>query len=169
MAWPLTLITISPGFVNCHCHLELSHLKNVIPPNTGLIDFLCSVVTKRDFPQEVIQEEIIKAEKEMYENGIVAVGDIGNTSDTLDVKKNSKIWWQNFVEVLSLTDEKAEDNFIFRGFINKLKSFGTDSIRCMRNQRCSIFQVGGLKCCFQCVRYFFIMIKIIFCFFISKT
>ena len=102
---------LTPGFVNCHCHLELSHLKNVIPPNTGLIDFLCSVVTKRDFPQEVIQEEIIKAEKEMYENGIVAVGDIGNTSDTLDVKKNSKIWWQNFVEVLSLTDEKAEDNF----------------------------------------------------------
>ena len=33
---------VTPGFVNCHCHLELSHLKNVIPPHTGLIDFLCS-------------------------------------------------------------------------------------------------------------------------------
>ena len=22
---------ISPGFINSHCHLELSHLKNVIP------------------------------------------------------------------------------------------------------------------------------------------
>ncbi len=21
---------LSPGFINCHCHLELSHLKNVI-------------------------------------------------------------------------------------------------------------------------------------------
>ncbi len=102
---------LSPGFVNCHCHLELSHLKNVIPPHTGLIDFLCSVVTKRDFPADTIQKEIIKAENEMFENGIVAVGDIGNTADTLIVKQKSKIRWQNFVEVLSLTDEKADENF----------------------------------------------------------
>lgn len=102
---------LSPGFINCHCHLELSHLKNVIPPHTGLIDFLCSVVTKRDFTPDIIQEEIIKAEKEMYNKGIVAVGDIGNTADTAAVKSNSKIYWQNFVEVLSFTDEKAEENF----------------------------------------------------------
>lgn len=102
---------LSPGFINCHCHLELSHLKNVIPPHTGLIDFLCSVVTKRDFDPEIIQQEIIRAEKEMYDNGIVAVGDIGNTADTVDVKSKSKIRWQNFVEVLSFTDEKAEENF----------------------------------------------------------
>ncbi len=102
---------LSPGFVNCHCHLELSHLKNVIPPHTGLLDFLCSVVTKRDFEPTIIQEEIIKAEKEMYDKGIVAVGDIGNTADTAAVKSNSKIYWHNFVEVLSFTDEKAEANF----------------------------------------------------------
>jgi cytosine/adenosine deaminase-related metal-dependent hydrolase len=101
---------LSPGLINCHCHLELSHLKNVIPPHTGLIEFLCSVVTKRDFAAEVIQQEIIKAEKEMYENGIVAVGDIGNTTDTAGVKSKSLIHWQNFVEVLSFTDEKADEN-----------------------------------------------------------
>ena len=101
---------LSPGLINCHCHLELSHLKNVIPPHTGLIKFLCSVVTKRDFPREVIDHEIIKAEKEMYDNGIVAVGDIGNTADTADVKSKSKIRWQNFVEVLGFTDEKADEN-----------------------------------------------------------
>ena len=102
---------LSPGLINCHCHLELSHLKNVIPPHTGLIDFLCSVVTKRGFDPELIQQEIINAEKEMYDNGIVAVGDIGNTADTADVKEKSKIRWQNFVEVLSFTDEKANENF----------------------------------------------------------
>ena len=101
---------LSPGLINCHCHLELSHLKNIIPPHTGLIEFLCSVVTKRDFPREVIDQEIIKAEREMYDNGIVAVGDIGNTADTADVKSESKILWQNFVEVLSFTDEKADEN-----------------------------------------------------------
>ena len=102
--------TLTPGLINCHCHLELSHLKEVIPPHTGLIDFLCSVVTKRGFDPAVIQEKIIAAEKEMWENGIVAVGDIGNTADTALVKSNSLIHWQNFVEVLSFTDEKAAEN-----------------------------------------------------------
>ena len=101
---------LTPGLINCHCHLELSHLKNVIPPLTGLIEFLCSVVTKRGFDPEVIQQEIIKAEKEMYDNGIVAVGDIGNTADTADVKSKSKIRWHNFVEVLGFTDESSEEN-----------------------------------------------------------
>ena len=101
---------LTPGLINCHCHLELSHLKNVIPPHTGLIEFLCSVVTKRDFPREVIDQEIIRAEKEIYDNGIVAVGDIGNTADTAEVKSKSKIRWQNFVEVLGFTDEKADEN-----------------------------------------------------------
>lgn len=100
---------LAPGLINCHCHLELSHLKNVIPPHTGLINFLCSVVTKRDFSPEIIQQEIAKAEKEMYENGIVAAGDIGNTADTAGTKRNSMIRWQNFVEVLGFTDEKAEE------------------------------------------------------------
>ncbi|RXK59860.1 amidohydrolase [Lacibacter luteus] len=101
---------LSPGLINCHCHLELSHLKNIIPPHTGLVDFLCSVVSKRGFEQELIQEEIRKAEQEMFENGIVAVGDIGNTADTVVVKQSSKLRWHNFVEVLGFSDEKAASN-----------------------------------------------------------
>jgi len=122
---------LSPGFINCHCHLELSHLKNVIPPHTGLIDFLCSVVTKRGFDPLIIQEEIIKAEKEMYDNGITAVGDIGNTADTADVKSKSKIYWQNFVEVLGFTDEKAEENIKhYKQVIQSLESeFQTSNIK----------------------------------------
>ncbi len=101
---------LSPGFINCHCHLELSHLKNVVPPHTGLIDFLCDVVTKRGFPQEIIQDSIFRADKEMYEKGIVAVGDISNTADTVAVKARSEIRYYNFIEVLGFTDEKAEEN-----------------------------------------------------------
>ena len=113
---------LSPGLINCHCHLELSHLKNVIPPHTGLIEFLCSVVTKREatpnpseggaYEDPAIKKlnAIIAVEKEMYDGGIVAVGDIGNTSDTAELKSKSNIHWQNFVEVLSFTDEKADEN-----------------------------------------------------------
>ncbi len=101
---------LTPGLINCHCHLELSHLKDVIPPHTGLIEFLCTVVTKRKFDADVIQAAIVNAEKEMYENGIVAVGDICNTDDTVNVKSKSMIAWQNFVEVLSFTDEEAYEH-----------------------------------------------------------
>lgn len=131
-----------PGLINCHCHLELSHLKNVIPPHTGLIEFLCSVVTKREAPSprdaehksplqgETWEDHVVKkmqsiiaAEKEMFDNGIVAVGDIGNTADTAAVKCKSKIRWQNFVEVLSFTDEKAEENFShYKNVAEKLES-----------------------------------------------
>jgi cytosine/adenosine deaminase-related metal-dependent hydrolase len=99
---------LTPGLINAHCHLELSHLKDIIPPHTGLIEFLCSVVTKRGFPREVIDQAIANAEEEMYTKGIVAVGDIGNTADTAFVKSRSKIHWHNFVEVLSMTDENAD-------------------------------------------------------------
>lgn len=98
---------LSPGFINAHCHLELSHLKDVIPPHTGLIPFLLDVVGKRDFPMDVILDRIEKAEQEMYDDGIVAVGDIGNTANTLATKIKSKIKWNNFVEVLSFSDENA--------------------------------------------------------------
>lgn len=101
---------LTPGFINAHCHLELSHLKDVIPPHTGLIEFLCSVVTNRGFDPAIIQERIQLAEQEMFNNGIVAVGDIGNTADTASVKSHSKIRWQNFTEVLSFTDAKAEES-----------------------------------------------------------
>ena len=98
---------LSPGFINAHCHLELSHLKDVIPPHTGLIPFLLDVVGKRDFPMEIILDRIEKAEQEMYNDGIVAVGDIGNTANTLNTKQKSKIKWNNFVEVLSFSDEMS--------------------------------------------------------------
>ena len=82
---------LSPGFINAHCHLELSHLKDVIPPHTGLIPFLLDVVGKRDFPMDVILDRIEKTELEMWEGGIVAVGDIGNTANTISTKIKSKI------------------------------------------------------------------------------
>lgn len=115
---------LSPGLINCHCHLELSHLKDVIPPHTGLIDFLISVVSKRESapespsneetietPEQKKYRRIAEAEKEMYDNGIVAVGDIANTADTALTKSKSNLRWQNFVEVISFTDEKANENF----------------------------------------------------------
>ena len=45
---------ITPGFINCHCHVELSHMKGVIEPDTGLVDFLIKVISDRTAAPEDI-------------------------------------------------------------------------------------------------------------------
>ena len=118
---------LCPGFINAHCHLELSHLKNAIPPHTRLIPFLLDVVGKREHDQALILDCIEKAEKEMAQEGIVAVGDICNTNITLHTKCKSKIRWNNFIEVLGMRDEKAEANLLHYEGILKAFTDATDN------------------------------------------
>jgi cytosine/adenosine deaminase-related metal-dependent hydrolase len=102
---------LTPGFINAHCHLELSHLKNVIEPGTGLVNFVQQVMTKRGFPDDEKQKAIKNAEAELYNGGTVAVGDICNTIDTLQIKQRSKLDWYNFIEVSGFVDIVAEKRF----------------------------------------------------------
>jgi cytosine/adenosine deaminase-related metal-dependent hydrolase len=98
-----------PGMINCHCHLELSHLKNEFPKKTGLVDFIKNIVSKRNhFSSTIIQEKIIEAEKEMIQNGIVAVGDISNGLDTLAIKNKQHVFYQTFVECFGLDENYAK-------------------------------------------------------------
>ncbi|MDA3778703.1 MAG: hypothetical protein PF487_00480 [Bacteroidales bacterium] len=46
---------IVPGFVNTHCHIELSYLKNKIKKGTGLAEFIKQVAQNRNFEKREIQ------------------------------------------------------------------------------------------------------------------
>jgi cytosine/adenosine deaminase-related metal-dependent hydrolase len=130
---------LSPGFVNCHCHLELSHLKGRIPEKTGLVDFLLAVMRERaasDKPQasrgkqgdsadqagkadrsdeanhaDRVSAAIAQAEEAMLLNGIVAVGDICNTADSLPQKREGRLFYHNFIEAIGFADEGADKRF----------------------------------------------------------
>ena len=54
---------ITPGMVNTHCHLELSHMHNKIPTGTGLLGFIGNVVKNRAAESEYIQECIVNSDR----------------------------------------------------------------------------------------------------------
>jgi aminodeoxyfutalosine deaminase len=102
---------LSPGFINCHCHLELSHMRGLIDEGIGLVDFVLQVVTQRHFPEEEIVAAIEKAEDEMLASGIVAVGDICNNALSIYQKIKGRIWYHNFIEATGFNPAIAEERF----------------------------------------------------------
>lgn len=135
---------LSPGFVNCHCHLELSYLKGRIPEKTGLVDFLLAVMRLRAgaaagsraasgagaaesgateagagtetgneaaLHADRLSAAITGAEEAMLDNGIVAVGDICNTTDSLAQKMEGRLYYHNFIEAIGFTPHDANARF----------------------------------------------------------
>jgi cytosine/adenosine deaminase-related metal-dependent hydrolase len=99
---------LMPGHVNAHVHLELSHMKGAIQQRSGMVDFLSSVMMKREEEQEKIQDAIIRAEQQMMDAGIVAAGDICNTTHTIEQKRKKKLTYHHFIEVSGWLPEVAK-------------------------------------------------------------
>jgi cytosine/adenosine deaminase-related metal-dependent hydrolase len=102
---------LSPGFVNAHCHLELSHMKGLIPEGTGLVDFILSILQLRHFPEEEILQAISDAEAAMIQNGIVAVGDISNNATSFIQKSKNNLSWHTFLEISGFSPQIAQMRF----------------------------------------------------------
>ena len=101
---------ICPGFVNTHCHLELSYLKGQLTKETELHGFIKEIISVRDkFTEEERLKAIDLADNEMINNGIVAVGDISNGNSTFNQKAESKINYHTFLEVFSLNPALAKE------------------------------------------------------------
>jgi cytosine/adenosine deaminase-related metal-dependent hydrolase len=103
---------LCPGFVNCHCHLELSHMKGAIPEGTGLVDFLLAVMRQRgEGEDDMVNMAMAEAEEAMFREGIIAVGDICNTTDSLAQKAGRRLYYHNFIETMGFIEGGARDRF----------------------------------------------------------
>jgi cytosine/adenosine deaminase-related metal-dependent hydrolase len=99
---------LCPGFVNTHCHLELSHLKGKLSQKTGIHNFIVELQKIRNASEEEKQNAIEAADTEMRNAGIVAVGDISNGDSTQNTKSFSSLFYHTFVELFGFRTHLAE-------------------------------------------------------------
>ncbi len=109
-----------PGFVNAHCHLELSHLKGKIPEKTGLEGFLGEINRLRNQEDENTETAIKQADFQMGNSGTVAVGDISNSILSVETKRTSKIYYHTFAEAFGFHPSRAERAFDFACFVESM-------------------------------------------------
>ncbi len=102
---------LSPGFINCHCHLELSHMKGLVPKQTGMVDFVLHIVMERHVDENQIIEAMEKSANDMLLSGIVAVGDICNNTISIAAKKNENLYYHNFIEIAGFPPAAAAARF----------------------------------------------------------
>ncbi len=97
---------IVPGFVNTHCHLELSELKGKLNQGLTLPGFVSEMIAfKKQSDSANSLSAMVLHDDLMQRNGIVAVADIVNTNKSIEVKQNSKIYYHTFIEALGLHNE----------------------------------------------------------------
>ena len=106
-----------PGFVNAHCHLELSHLKGKIDEKTGIGGFIGKINQLRNQETEKTVKAIQVADRKMWAAGTAAVGDISNSTLTLETKKNSNIFYHTFIESFGFHPARAERAFDYAQFV----------------------------------------------------
>ncbi len=99
---------IIPGFVNCHCHLELSHMKSSIEEGSGLGDFILQVRNTRENNSDNILKSAYIADSDMYNEGVDLCADICNTPVTFEIRAKSRIKYINLLEVFGIDPDKAE-------------------------------------------------------------
>jgi cytosine/adenosine deaminase-related metal-dependent hydrolase len=102
---------LTPGFINCHCHLELSHMRGNVSEGTGLLPFVAKVIRDRHAPEEQIWAAIQEGEDQMLAEGIVAVGDVCNNKLTVTQKSGQRLLYHNFIEASGITPGLAGSRF----------------------------------------------------------
>jgi len=114
---------IVPGFINAHCHLELSELKGKFNQGLTIPGFINLII---GYKNNIDSEKVISAARLhdglMKQNGIVAVADIVNNPLTIEIKKKSKIYYHNFIELIGLGSNANEifnkNILLYNEFIN---------------------------------------------------
>lgn len=95
-----------PGFVNAHCHVELSHMRGVLHRGTGMAGFVDEINALRDTkPREEKVEEVRRWMDTMWRRGVSAMMDISNCDDSFGPKAESPMYTRTSLEVFGTEPE----------------------------------------------------------------
>ena len=105
---------LTSGFVNAHCHLELSYLRGAIEPKTGFGGFARAIgMVRGNFTTEERQRALAVASAQMWHEGVQAVADIVNDDSSFAHKVSSPIHYRSFAELFGLcTQPQAMDGLL---------------------------------------------------------
>ena len=98
-----------PGFVNAHCHVELSHLYKKFRKGTGMAGFIDQINELRDWAGKEAKTALVKEWMDkMWADGVSAMADISNDDSSFDVKKSHNMYTRTFLEVFGSEPEMCE-------------------------------------------------------------
>ncbi|MBR4756412.1 MAG: amidohydrolase family protein [Bacteroidales bacterium] len=98
-----------PGFVNAHCHVELSYMQGLFLKGTGMAGFIDQINALRDTkPMEEKLSDIRRWMDLMWKRGVSAMADISNCSDSFEAKKASPMYTRTFLEVFGTEPEDCQ-------------------------------------------------------------
>ena len=98
-----------PGFVNAHCHVELSHLHMKFRKGTGMAGFIDQINELRDWAGRDKKQVLVREWMDkMWNDGVSAMADISNDDSSFDIKKSHPMYTRTFLEVFGSEPEMCE-------------------------------------------------------------
>ena len=100
---------LAPGFVNAHCHVELSHLHKKFVKGSGMAGFIDQINALRDWAGRERKQELVKEWMDkMWNDGVSAMADISNDDSSFDVKASHNMYTRTFLEVFGSEPHMCE-------------------------------------------------------------
>ena len=100
---------IVPGFVNSHCHVELSHLYGKFVKGTGMAGFIDQINALRDWAGNDVKTKLVQQWMDkMWKDGVSAMADISNDESSFPVKKIHAMYTRTFLEVFGSEPEMCD-------------------------------------------------------------
>ena len=120
---------LCPGFVNAHCHVELSYMKGLFRKGTGMAGFIDQINELRDTSSYEDKVAALKREMDgLWAQGVQAMADISNCADSFPVKASHPLYTRTFLEVFGA--DPAGWNQVMqdvRALQHEAHSFGLDA------------------------------------------